>query len=134
MLIREVMTVPAVTVTAQMPATTALSLMHEEQLDSIPVVDCRGAVIGIINETQLVLNRTVGESMTHRVVILRPDDDIEAAVDEMRSTIEHLPVAENDRVIGTIRYSDLVGLLADRAEHGPGDVTAGTVEAPPGRR
>jgi CBS domain-containing protein len=147
MLIREVMTTPAVTVTTQSSTGTALCLMHEEQISSIPVVDYRGALIGVVSETDLVQNkslvddrvpafagrvssttpaRRVSEVMTHRVVTARPDDEIEVAIDLMRSTMtDHLPVVENDRVVGTVCPSDMFDLLAERS-HLNAEVSAGT--------
>jgi len=146
MQIREVMTVPAATVTAEASIGAALCAMREEQMTAIPVVDCQGDLIGIVTETQTVQNRTcdtpaqvgkdsvestVGEIMSRRIVAVRPGDDVEVAIDLMRSAIvEHLPVLENHHVIGTVGCSDLVGLLADHEacpEHGPGEVSAGTL-------
>ena len=59
MLIREVMTTPAVTVTTQSSTGTALWLMQEEQITSIPVVDYRGALIGAVNETDVARDRAL---------------------------------------------------------------------------
>ena len=123
MLIREVMTTPAVTVMTQFSTATALWLMRTEQVGSIPVVDDRGALIGIIDETDLVQDealvadrvlasagrvagttpsRRVGDAI-HHVVTVSPDDQIDVAVDLMRSMmLEQLPVVENDHVVGTV--------------------------------
>ena len=133
MLIREVMTTPAVTVTTQSSTGTALWLMREEQISSLPVVDDRGALIGVLNETALVQDgalvdnwvlasaghisgttpsRRVGDAMTHHVVTVSPDDTVDLAIDLMRSTmLDYLPVVENDRVVGTVGRTDMIRLL-----------------------
>lgn len=133
MLIREAMTTPAVTVTTQTSTATALWLMHEEQIGSIPVVDDRGALIGVVNETDLIYDavlvdaripvtvgsisgttpsRRIGDAMTHHVVTVGPEDEIDVALDLMRSTmLEHLPVVGKDRVVGTVGRRDLIRLL-----------------------
>ena len=127
MLIREIMTTPAVTVTTQSSTRTALWLMREEQISSLPVIDDRGALIGVVNETALVDNRVlvsagrvagttpsrrVADTMTHHVVTVSPDDTVDLAIDLMRSTmLEYLPVVENDRVVGTVGRTDMIRLL-----------------------
>lgn len=126
MLVREVMTTPAVTVTTGSSTGTASWLMRAEQISSIPVVDDRGALIGVLDETALVddripalagrvsgttPSRRVGDAMTHHIVTVSPDDTIEMAIDLMRSaTLEYLPVVANDRVVGTVGRSDLIRL------------------------
>jgi CBS-domain-containing membrane protein len=127
MLIREIMTTPAVTVTTQCSTGTALWLMREEQISSLPVIDDRGALIGVVNETALVENRIlvsagrvsgttpsrrVADMMTHHVVTVSPDETVDLAIDLMRSTmLEYLPVVENDRVVGTVGRGDMIRLL-----------------------
>jgi CBS domain-containing protein len=142
MLIRDVMTTPGVTVTDLTPINTALRLMDQEQVTSVPVLDHRGAaLVGIVSEADLAqhetvlgqvlasavrgssttLPRRVGEVVAQRVVAVGPDDEIEAAVDMMLSTkLQNLPVLDKARVVGTVSRSDLIDLLADsriRAEH-----------------
>jgi CBS domain-containing protein len=136
MLIRDVMTTPAVTVSANTPIGTALRLMDDDKITSMPVVDHHGALIGIVSEADLVQDedlfadrvpvsvvrisgttppRRVGEVMTHLVVTVQPDDQLETAVDLMRATmVKSLPVIANDRVVGVISRSDVVHLLAGR--------------------
>lgn len=136
MLIRDVMTTPAVTVAATTPIGTALRLMDDDKITSLPVVDLHGVLVGIVSEADLVQDedlfadrvpvsvvrvsgttppRRVGEVMTHLVVTVRSDDELEVAIDLMRATmVKSLPVMENDRVVGVISRSDLVHVLAQR--------------------
>ncbi|WP_112237272.1 CBS domain-containing protein [Kribbella monticola] len=136
MLIRELMTSPAVTVTGQTPIGAALRLMDERKITSLPVVDQHGGLTGIVSEADLVSDgdllddrfpiaavrakaptptRRVAEVMTHLVVSARSDDELEVAIDLMRSTMmKSLPVIENGRVVGMISRSDVIHLLAGR--------------------
>jgi CBS domain-containing protein len=136
MLIRELMTSPAITVTGQTPIGAALQLMDERKITSLPVVDQHGALTGIVSEADLVSDggllddrfpvaavrttaatppRRVAEVMTHLVVSVRTDDELEVAIDLMRSTmVKSLPVLENGRVVGMISRSDVIHLLAGR--------------------
>ena len=145
MLIRDVMTTPAVTVNARTPVGTALQLMDDQKITSMPVVDQHGGLVGIISEADLVQDealfadrvpvsvvrisgttppRRVGEVMTHLVVTVRSDDQLEDAIDLMRSTmVKSLPVLENDRVVGVISRSDVVHVLAQRDHRIHNDLT-----------
>ena len=153
MLIREVMTTPAVTVTTRSSTGSVLRLMHEEQISSVPVVDDRGALIGIISETELLQDavladrvpagrvsgtspsRKVGHALTHHVITVSPDDKIEAAIALMRSTtLEHLPVDENDRVVGTVCRSDLIRLVPETSHGCELETSAGTACGADGAR
>lgn len=148
MQIREVMTTPAVTVTTQSSTGTALWLMREEQISSVPVVDDRGALIGVISETDLRQDRApaaarvpypagpdsgsapshvVGDAMTHQVAVVSPNDEIDDALDLMRSTItDYLPVVENDRVVGTVGRGDLTRQLTHCSSSVRIEISAGT--------
>ena len=153
MLIRDVMTTPAVTVTTGSSTGSVLRLMHEEQICSVPVVDDRGALIGIISETELLQDavladrvpagrvsgtspsRKVGHALTHHVITVSPDDKIEPAIALLRSTtLEHLPVVENDRVVGTVGSEDMVRKLPESPRGCELEVSAGTAAADPVRR
>ena len=54
MLIRDLMTTPAVTVTAQTPIGLALRLLDDRKITAMPVVDAAGVLVGIVSEADLV--------------------------------------------------------------------------------
>jgi CBS domain-containing protein len=136
MLIRDLMTTPAVTVTAETSIGTALRLLDDRKITAMPVVDKNGVLAGIVSEADLVqdvtlLNdrvpvaavrtttdtppRRVADVMSHLVATVGADDDLEVAIDLMWSTmVKSLPVMEKGRVAGMISRSDLVHLLAGR--------------------
>lgn len=136
MLIRELMTEEVITVKPETPIASALQLMDDAKITALPVVDGHGALIGIVSEADLVEEenlisdrvpvtvvrvpgptppRRVAEVMTYLVVTVGPDEELEAAIDLMRSTmVKSLPVVEHDRVVGIISRSDVIHLLATR--------------------
>jgi CBS-domain-containing membrane protein len=133
MLIRDVMSSPAVTVTADTPIKDALVLLDEHEITTMPVVDRAGGLVGIVSEADLLRDaapltatartpvrvttvtppRRIGESMTHQVVSVMADDDVEEAVDLLTSTVlKSLPVLLHGRVVGVISRRDLIHALA----------------------
>jgi CBS domain-containing protein len=66
--------------------------------------------------------RHVGEVMTHLVVSVHADDDLDTAIDLLRSTmVKSLPVLQQGRVVGMISRSDVIHLLAGRDQRIRGD-------------
>ena len=135
MLIRDLMTAPAVTVTALTPVGVALRLLDDLKITALPVVDTTGALVGIVSEADLVQDaslddrapkaavrtttdtppRRIADVMNHLVVTVDADDELDVAIDLMSSTmVKSLPVLEHARVIGMISRSDVVHLLAGR--------------------
>jgi len=138
MLIRDLMTTPAVSVTAETPIGMALRLLDDRKITAMPVVDRTGVLVGIVSEADLVqdaalLNdrvpvaavrttadtppRRIADVMSHLVVSVDADDELEVAIDLMWSTmVKSLPVLDHGRVIGMISRSDVIHLLAGRDE------------------
>jgi len=136
MMIRDLMTAPAVSVTAETPIGTALRLLDDRKITAMPVVDKSGVLVGIVSEADLVQDaalledrvpvaavrttvrtppRRVADAMSHLVVAVDPDDDLDVAIDVMWSTmVKSVPVLDGGRVIGMISRSDIVHLLAGR--------------------
>ena len=130
MLVREVMTSPAVTVSPYTTGREALRLLEECRITALPVVDDDGIVVGVVSEADLLAllpggrqadPLPVGATSPHRVraLMTRPaitvgaDSEITEAVELMQATvIKSLPVVLNGRIVGVVSRSDLVGLLA----------------------
>jgi predicted transcriptional regulator len=131
MLVRDLMTSPAVTVTPYTLAREALRLLDECRITTLPVVDDDGAVVGVISEADLlallpgmpqaavlrladdVATTRVGELMTHDAVTVRADSDIVEAVELLGSMVfKSLPVVQDERIVGVISRSDVVRVLA----------------------
>jgi CBS domain-containing protein len=136
MLIRDLMTAPAITVTAETPIGTALRLLDDRKITAMPVVDATGVLAGIVSEADLVRDaaplddrvpmavvratadtppRRVADVMSHLVVSVDADDRLDAVIDLMWSTmVKSLPVTTGGRVTGMISRSDVIHLLAGR--------------------
>jgi CBS domain-containing protein len=136
MLIRDLMTTPAVCVTAATSIGQALRLLDERKITAMPVVDAAGIVVGIVSEADLVQDasllddrvptatvrtttdtppRRIADVMSHLVATVDVDDELDVAIDLMWSTmVKSLPVLDHGRVIGMISRSDVIHLLAGR--------------------
>ncbi len=116
-------------VTSVPPGTTVaalVALLAEQRIGAVPVVE-GDRVIGIISERDIVyglaregaalLARTVETVMTSPPVTVTRDVPVLSALAQMtRRRIRHLPVVEDDRVIGFVSIGDLVKLRVDRIE------------------
>jgi CBS domain-containing protein len=137
MRVSELMTTPAITVLGETPVSAALRLLDRNQVTALPVVDRRGRLVGSVSEADLipdallvyhhrapsypmrlsagVLPRRVAELMSTVVPSVRSDEDLDAAIDLLRSAmVKSLPVVDADRVVGVISRSDVIHFLAGR--------------------
>ena len=104
-------------------ARDAAMMMTEHDISAVIVVDDEGALVGIVTERDLS-RRVVGENlngaevslgeiMTPQPARLRPEDSARSAMDTMRELrIRHLPVVEDERVIGIVSIRDLRSSLS----------------------
>lgn len=143
MLIKELMTVPAVTVTPGTSIKEALRLLDERRVTSLPVTDSQGRILGVVSEADLLRGavrhdpRTqmlprddleehpsrVDDVMSTLSMTVGVDGDLNDAVELMTSTaVKSLPVLDRGRVVGMISRSDVVHLLARADEQIRGEV------------
>jgi CBS domain-containing protein len=96
----------------------ALEVMYEKNIGAVLAVD-EGKFHGIFTERhyarKLALRgksskeTTIGEIMTERPVTVNPDTSIEDCMRIMSSKkIRHLPVTENDQLVGLVSMGDVV--------------------------
>ncbi len=103
------------------PETTlsdAVKTLGARKIGAVLVMS-KGQIEGILSERDIVrvlgergaavLDEPVSAVMTRKVVSCRPNDTV-AAIMEMMTTgkFRHLPVVENDRVVGLISIGDVV--------------------------
>jgi CBS domain-containing protein len=126
MLVREVMTSPAVTVTPYTTAHEALRLLDEYRITALPALDDDGRVVGVVSETDLLamvpdadpgLPRPqpvrVRELMSQPAVTVSADSTVAEAVRLMTAAaVRSLPVVVDDRIVGIVSRSDLIHTLA----------------------
>ena len=111
------------------PGTTiyeALELMADKNIGAVLVIK-DDELAGIFSERdyarKVVLagkssrEMTVGEAMTDQVFCVRPDQSVEGCMGLMTDKhIRHLPVLENNRVIGVISIGDVVkSIISEQA-------------------
>lgn len=106
-------------------AAEAGQLMIEFDISAVIVVDDGEQLLGIVTERDLsrrvvAADRqgsqvTVAEIMTENPAFLRPEDSAAQAMNTMQEMkIRHLPVVEDERVVGIVSIRDLRDSLSRR--------------------
>ena len=137
-LVREVMTSPAVTIEPTAEVAEAARILDRLSITALPVVEEDGRLVGVIGEADVIGQLTtvdegrsgthrrvdvlrVRDVMTHRVLTVGADDGLADVVALMSgTTLKSLPVLLHGRVAGVISRRDIVRALA-----------RGELEAPP---
>ena len=119
--VRERMSRPAVTVTADTPLAEALRLMAAYRIHYLPVVDGEARLVGIVNADDVLQTRrarrppavVVGAVMSTPVISVGATSPLTDAMGLMADRrIGALPVVENGRVVGILTQSDVVTAVA----------------------
>ena len=129
---RQIMTSPVVTVRSDTTVREAATLLLENRITAAPVLDAGGELIGIVSESDLVVDRfghdprnqvrpvqdeppgpqTVGEVMTTPVIALGPSADAaDLAQTMLGSDVRSVPIVEGATVIGIVSRRDLLRTL-----------------------
>lgn len=144
MFVADLMTTPAVTVTAGTAIKVAARLLRDRDVAAVPVVDDEGALVGIVSEIDLLRGSllpdpvarlfpvagpggeppaTVADVMTADVQVLAPHTDVYDAARQMRVTgVRSLPVVADGQVLGVLSRADLLRVLARDDEEVEADV------------
>lgn len=135
--VADVMTPDPKVIGPERPIREAVRLMQEGGFRRLPVVEA-GRLVGILSDRDLrqamnipmilrekhydeyVLDHVqVGTCMTTDVLVLCPQDSLEKAAKLMRDRkVGGCPVLEDDRIVGMITESDLLGYLIGCLEKG----------------
>jgi acetoin utilization protein AcuB len=132
MLVKGWMTTDVITVGEDTPMMKASIIMKEKSIRSLPILDKRGKLVGIVSDRDLrdaspskatsldvhELNYLISaikikDLMTRRLVVVRPDETVEfAAILMLENKISSLPVI-NDKgsLIGIITQTDIFRVL-----------------------
>lgn len=134
MLIRQIMSSPAVTISSASTVQHAASELRSRGFTALPVLDDDGRLIGIVTEADLLDGRiepdgrrpraetdrrrrrgdTVADVMSSPVESLTPGADVADAAEIMLDErIRCLPVVDGRTVVGVITRRDLLGAIED---------------------
>ncbi|WP_119458969.1 CBS domain-containing protein [Rhodospirillaceae bacterium SYSU D60014] len=94
-------------------------LLSEHRIGAVLVLDGSGHVAGVISERDIVSGMakhgagvaamTVADLMTRDVLLCRPTDTIEEITAIMTARrVRHLPVLEDDQLVGIVSIGDVV--------------------------
>ncbi|MEZ4503600.1 MAG: chloride channel protein [Dehalococcoidia bacterium] len=120
-LVRDVMTIPAVSLPVGISVEAARRTMTEGRHSAYPLVDDEGRCRGIVSRTDLLVaddEAVLADRVASRdVVTLRPEDSVARALEVIfDEAIEHVPVTDHDgRLIGMCTRTDIL-----RARHAVG--------------
>ncbi|MCX6395800.1 MAG: CBS domain-containing protein [Propionibacteriales bacterium] len=114
MLVHEVMTADVVSVGPDTPLKTAVQLLNHHQITTLPVIDERGELLGVVSEADVLVDAflpdprahgkpvdltggpafaTVGQVMSRQVLTIAATADVAQAADLMLGTVvKSLPV------------------------------------------
>ena len=114
MKVKEIITTRVGTVTGDTPVPVIADLLRDNRISGVPVVDADGAVVGLVNEYDLLARsgETAGEVMTSSVITVSEDtdvDDVRHLLIERR--IRRVPVTSGQRLAGIVSRGDVVALL-----------------------
>jgi CBS domain-containing protein len=117
--VREIMSSPVVTVTADTTLVEAAGVLAEERVGSLVVGT--DIVDGIVTETDIVRAvgdstdlsaTTVGDIMSDPVVTIRPAESAQVAGERMgHNGVKKLPVTESGEAVGIVTTTDLAHLF-----------------------
>ena len=101
----------------------AIDLLTEHDIGALIVVDDLGQPVGIISErdivreaarTETILSQTVDRVMTKDLIIGSPEDDLSAVLQTMIARhFRHLPIVDQERLIGVISIRDVLKVQLD---------------------
>jgi CBS domain-containing protein len=116
------------TLTESAPLVEAISLLTEHGIGAVVITSVTGHVVGILSERDIVhqlsrnptdvLHRSISEAMTRDVATVTRQTSIADVMEQMTARrARHMPVLENDRLVGIVSIGDVVKSKIAQAEH-----------------
>ena len=108
-----------ITITADQSLHEASQLLAEHNIGAVVVVDSEGTPVGILSERDIVralarlqadvVSHKVRDAMTKDIIIGFPEDDLSYVSNTMTDKhIRHLPIMEDQKLVGIISIGDVV--------------------------
>ncbi len=101
----------------------AIDLLVEHDIGALVVVDELGQPVGIISERDIIreaartepfLDQSVARAMTKDLIVASPQDDLGAVLQTMiAGHFRHLPIIDQERLIGVISIRDVLKVQLD---------------------
>ncbi|MEM1274474.1 MAG: CBS domain-containing protein [Pseudomonadota bacterium] len=118
----------AITIEQNDTIASAVTILHDERIGALIVVDEAGALAGILSERDIVrklaetpgqtLPQTVAENMTRDVVTCGTQDTMIEVLRRMsEGRFRHMPVVESGKIVGMITIGDVVNFRLNELEH-----------------
>lgn len=103
-------------------------VLAEKRIGAAVVMDGSNKVCGIASERDIVreiaksgsesLDKPIASCMTSKVVSCRENDSVDTLMEKMsQGRFRHLPVIENDQLVGLVSIGDVVKSKIEQAEH-----------------
>ena len=117
-----------ITVTPDQSLLEASQLLAKHKIGVVVVVDSEGTPVGILSERDIVcelaevqsdvVNRRIHDAMTKDIVIGFPEDDLAYVSSTMTDRrIRHLPIMEDEKLVGIISIGDVVKAQLDNVQY-----------------
>jgi CBS domain-containing protein len=134
MLVREVMTSPAITVLESAAVKAAIQLLERHSIAAMPVVDDSGRLVGVVSEADVIremvvpdqraherpvrltappFHSRVADIMSNHALTVTSETELAQAAELMTTTVvKSLPVVDKEEVVGVISRRDIIRLLS----------------------
>ena len=117
-----------VTIEPTADVTTAIKLLAERRIGAVVILGAHHRIVGILSERDIVralaergptaLNERVSQVMTRDVKTCTEDDTIEGLMGRMTTgKFRHMPVVEQEKLIGIVSIGDVVKNRVEEIEH-----------------
>ena len=112
-----------ITLQSDQPVRRAIALLSENRIGALVIVDSDGRLVGILSERDIVRSAALNEQlfglpveaiMTRDVIIGMPQDDIISVAHTMlEKRFRHLPIIDEDQLVGIISIGDVLKTQRD---------------------
>ena len=116
------------TIEPNAPLAAAMKILAERRIGALVITGADQRIVGILSERDIVrtlaergpraLDEPLADVMTRKVVSCKQSDTVAAIMEIMTlGKFRHLPVLEDDRVVGLISIGDIVKWRVREYEH-----------------